>query len=338
MKKYKVAIVGATGAVGQEMLRMLEVRNFPVGSLRLFASSRSKGRKLKFKNEEIEVEELTENIDGEFEITLFSAGAKVSKEFCPKFVQMNSFVIDNSSAWRMEPHIPLIVPEVNPEKVTNQTKLISNPNCSTIQMVLVLAPIHRAVGITRIVVATYQSVSGAGGLAMQELIEQTKAVISGETPPPPKKIPHRIAFNIVPQIDVFEKNQYTKEEMKMVNETKKILNDWDIKISATCARVPVLRGHSEAVWIETKNKISPQEIKGLLKNQKNIEVLDDADKNLYPMPITAEGKVTTYVGRIREDLSCENGVVMWIVSDNLLKGAAFNAIQIAELLLEKKIL
>ncbi|MCS7231536.1 MAG: aspartate-semialdehyde dehydrogenase [Elusimicrobiota bacterium] len=358
---FNIAVVGATGAVGQEMLRMLEVRNFPVKKIYPFASSRSKGKKILFKNQEYEVIELTkENVkkySKDIQLALFSAGASVSKEYAPIFAEDGIFVVDNSSAWRMEPEIPLVVPEVNPHTLAKDKKIIANPNCSTIQMVVVLAPIHKVAKIKRIIVSTYQSTSGAGGKAMLELYEESKAVLSKLSEESliskdnsnflvekkqPSVFPVQIGFNLIPQIDIFLQNLYTKEEMKMVNETKKILEDESIKISAQCVRVPVFRAHSESVWIETEKKVSVQQAKEILASAKGVKVLDDPfnqDASLrYPTPIEATSKQITYVGRIREDLSCENGLVMWIVSDNLLKGAALNAVEILEELLYRKII
>ncbi len=358
---YNIAVVGATGAVGQEMLHMLEARNFPVKEIYPFASSRSKGKKVFFKNKEYEVIELTkENVkkfSKNIQLALFSAGASVSKEFAPIFAEEGIFVVDNSSCWRMEPNIPLVVPEVNPHTLSKDKKIIANPNCSTIQMVVVLAPIHKVAKIKRIIVSTYQSVSGAGGKAMIELFEETQKVIENLKRQPslitkhntpfliekqqPSVFPKQIAFNLIPQIDIFLQNLYTKEEMKMVNETRKILESPDIKISAQCVRVPVFRAHSESVWIETEKKISLREVKDILYSAKNVKVVDDPfnpDASLrYPTPVECAQHQITYVGRIREDLSCENGFVFWIVSDNLLKGAALNAVEILEEMINRNI-
>jgi len=346
MKKYKVGVVGATGAVGREMIRVLEELNFPVEDLRLFASERSRGKKLLFKDKEIEVEVLEEKILDEFdrEVILMSAGASISKEWAKRFTQKNCFVIDNSSAWRMDKDVPLVVPEVNPHTLSKDKKLIANPNCSTIQMVQVLAPIHRVSRIKRIIVSTYQAVSGAGWKAVEELKSQLKEIVESDFE---KKILPRtrimvllqqIALNVLPQIDIFLENSYKKEEMNIVNETRKILEDDDIKISATCVRVPVLRGHSEAVTVELENKMSADEIREILSKVENVILIDDLSNLKYPLPIEADGKFETFVGRIREDLAFENGINMWIVSDNLLKGAALNAVQIAFKLIENQIL
>ncbi|MEN3013590.1 MAG: aspartate-semialdehyde dehydrogenase [Endomicrobiia bacterium] len=359
---FNIAVVGATGAVGQEMLNMLDIRNFPVNKIYPFASERSKGKKIIFKNKEYEVIELTkENVkkySKEIQLALFSAGASVSKEFAPVFAEEGIFVVDNSSAWRMEPEVPLVVPQVNSHTLSKDKKIIANPNCSTIQMVVVLAPIHKVAKIKRIIVSTYQSVSGAGGKAMIELYNESQKVLANLSKleslitkdntgflvekQTPSVFPVQIAFNLIPQIDIFMENLYTKEEMKMVNETKKILESPDIKISAQCVRVPVFRAHSESVWIETEKKISSQEARNILSSLKEVKVIDDVFNKeasfRYPTPLEATCKQVTYVGRIREDISCENGLVMWIVSDNLLKGAALNAVEILEELLNKKII
>ncbi len=349
MKKYNVGVVGATGLVGREMVRMLEKQNFPVANLRLFASERSRGKTLKFKGKEIVVEELTPSsfkvsspgekpsLQARLDIALFSAGGSISKEYAPIAAQEGVFVIDNSSAWRMDPEVPLVVPEINSHTLSKDKKIIANPNCSTIQMVVVLAPLHRKARIKRIVVSTYQAVSGAGQKAVVELEEQVSAIASGKKVKP-MVFPHQIAYNCIPQIDVFLENGYTKEEMKMVNETKKIIEDDSIAITATCVRVPVFRGHSEAVNIETERKITPQEARQILKKIEGVIVIDDISKLKYPLPTKAADSDETFVGRIREDQSISNGLNMWIVSDNLLKGAALNAVQIGEELINRKIL
>lgn len=349
MKKYNVGVVGATGLVGREMVRMLEKQNFPVANLRLFASERSRGKTLKFKGKEIVVEELTpssfkvsspgekSSLQARLDIALFSAGGSISKEYAPLAAQEGVFVIDNSSAWRMDPEVPLVVPEINSHTLSKDKKIIANPNCSTIQMVVVLAPLHRKARIKRIVVSTYQAVSGAGQKAVVELEEQVSAIASGKKVKP-MVFPHQIAYNCIPQIDVFLENGYTKEEMKMVNETKKIIEDDSIAITATCVRVPVFRGHSEAVNIETERKITPQEARQILKKIEGVVVVDDISKLKYPLPTKAADNDETFVGRIREDQSISNGLNMWIVSDNLLKGAALNAVQIGEELINRKIL
>lgn len=341
MKKYNVAVVGATGLVGREMVRMLENRNFPVANLKLLASERSRGKVLKFKGKDVVVEELTRSSfklsSPRLDIALFSAGASISREYAPLASQEGIFVIDNSSAWRMEPGVPLVVPEINPHTLSKEKKIIANPNCSTIQMVVALAPIHRKARIKRVVVSTYQAVSGAGQKAVLELEEQVKAIASGKKVKP-KVFPHQIAYNCIPQVDIFLEDGYTKEEMKMVNETKKIMGDDSIAITATCVRVPVFRGHSEAVNIETERKITPEEVRQILSKAEGVVVVDDIGKLKYPLATIAGYKQETFVGRIREDHSIANGLDMWIVSDNLLKGAALNAVQIAEELIKRRIL
>ncbi|WP_456455923.1 aspartate-semialdehyde dehydrogenase [Thermovibrio sp.] len=335
MKGYVVAVVGATGAVGREMIKTLEQRNFPVKKLVALASKRSAGKRLKFKGEEVVVQELRpESFEG-VDIALFSAGGDRSKEFAPEAVKRGAVVIDNSSAFRMERDVPLVVPEVNPEDVEWHKGIIANPNCSTIQMVVVLKPLHDLAKIKRVVVSTYQAVSGAGAEAIKELKEQTRALLESTEVPPPKKIPKQIAFNCVPHIDKFFESGYTREELKMVNETKKIMHDDSIKVSPTCVRVPVFIGHSEAVNIEFERPITAEEAREVLSRAPGVKVVDDFKNLLYPTPIDVAGKDEVLVGRIREDDTIENGLNLWIVGDNLRKGAALNAVQIAELLLEK---
>ncbi len=338
MKEYNVAIVGATGAVGEEMRRVLEQRKFPVKKLKLLASARSAGRRLTFKRMGVTVEELAEDSFKGIDIALFSAGGAISKKFASHAVKAGAIVIDNSSAFRMDKEVPLVVPEVNPDDVGAHNGIIANPNCSTIQMVVVLKPLYNRSRIKRIVVSTYQAVSGTGKNAIEELLTQSKKVLSGENKVKADVYPHQIAFNVLPHIDIFLKNDYTKEEMKMVNETRKIMGDSEIGISATCVRVPILISHAEAVNIETEKKITSAEAKKILKNAPGIEVIDEPEKYAYPTPIFAAGKDACYVGRIREDESIKNGLNLWIVSDNLRKGAALNAVQIAEVLIERKLL
>ncbi|NPB09034.1 MAG: aspartate-semialdehyde dehydrogenase [Thermodesulfobacteria bacterium] len=338
MKEFNVAVVGATGAVGRMMIKVLEERNFPVKNLRLFASERSRGVKIPFRGEEIEVEVLGEQESYQgLDIALFSAGASRSLEFAPKFAADGVVVVDNSSAWRMDPEVPLVVPEVNPHAVADYKKkgIIANPNCSTIQMVVALKPLYDYSRIKRIVVSTYQAVSGAGQKAIEELIAQTKAWCAGEEMPAPKVFPHQIAFNCLPHIDVFLENGYTKEEMKMVNETKKIMEDEDIGVTATTVRVPVFYGHAEAVNIETEKKITAEKARELLSSFPGIVVIDAPEEKKYPLQIEAAGRDEVFVGRIREDESIDCGLNLWVVADNLRKGAATNAVQIAELLAEK---
>ncbi|MFN3871163.1 MAG: aspartate-semialdehyde dehydrogenase [Aquificaceae bacterium] len=332
---YRVAIVGATGEVGRAFLRVLEERSFPVEELLLFASERSEGAELTFKGEKVKVQALNkrDSFSG-IDIALFSAGSSISKEYAPKFAQEGAVVIDNSSAWRMDPEVPLVVPEVNPEDVKEHKGIIANPNCSTIQMLVALKPIYDAVGISHIVVSTYQSVSGAGAKAIKELKDQAKAWCEGEEMPEAKALPKRIAFNVIPQIDVFTENGYTKEEMKMFNETRKILHDPDIKVSATCVRVPVFYGHSEAISVKLKKDLSPEKAREILKGAKGVVLVDDPQKGEYPLAIDVAGKDEVFVGRIRKDLVFEPGLSLWVVADNIRKGAATNAVQIAELLVQ----
>ncbi len=338
MKGYRVAVVGATGAVGQEMIRTLERRNFPVSGIKLLASSRSAGKRLRFKGEEVVVEELkSESFEG-VDIALFSAGGDRSKQFAPEAVKRGAVVIDNSSAFRMEPDVPLVVPEVNPEDVEWHRGIIANPNCSTIQMVVVLKPLYDMSRIRRVVVATYQAVSGAGAQAIEELKEQTRAILEGKPVPPPNKIPKQIAFNCVPHIDKFFESGYTREELKMVNETKKIMHDEEIKVSPTCVRVPVFIGHSEAVNVEFESEVTPEQARKALEEAPGVTVVDDFENLIYPTPIDVAGKDDVLVGRIRKDDTIDYGLNLWIVGDNLRKGAALNAVQIAELLVDKGLL
>ncbi len=323
--------MGASGAVGNEMVKVLEEREFPVATLKLLASSRSAGTTMEFRGSAHRVEELT---DGSFEgvdIVLASAGASVSQRFAPAAASAGAVIIDNTSAFRMEQDVPLVVPEVNAHAIAEYPKrrIIANPNCSTIQMVVALKPLHDAARIKRIVVDTYQSTSGAGKRAMEELETQTAQRLNGREVEP-KIFPHPIAFNCLPHIDSFLDNGYTKEEMKMVNETRKILEDPTILVSATTVRVPVFYGHSEAVHVETERPLSPDEARALLARAPGVEVVDDPGAKRYPTAIDAAGTDPVYVGRIRRDLAFENGLAMWIVSDNIRKGAALNAVQIAE--------
>ncbi len=332
-ERYVVAVVGATGAVGNEMISVLEERDFPVDTLRLFASERSEGIRLNFKGQEIPVETLKEDSFQGIDIALFSAGAERSKIWAPIAAKSGCVVVDNSSQWRMDPEVPLVVPEVNPHDLKWHKGIIANPNCSTIQMVVALKPIHDVAKIKRVVVTTFQAVSGTGKKAMDELLQQTVALLNFKDIEI-KVYPHQIAFNVLPHIDKFLENAYTKEEMKMVNETKKILGDPSIRVTATTVRVPVFRGHSESVNIETEKKITADEVRELLSKAPGVVVIDNPEKNEYPLPIYASGKDEVFVGRIREDESIEKGINMWVVSDNLRKGAALNAVQIAEELLK----
>ncbi|MBU0581055.1 MAG: aspartate-semialdehyde dehydrogenase [Candidatus Margulisbacteria bacterium] len=330
MKKFNVAVVGATGMVGQEMLKVLHEEKFPIEKLVPLASERSSGKKVKFGEKELKVEVLDENSFEGIEIALFSAGAKISEKFAPIAAKAGAIVIDNTSFFRMDPDVPLVVPEVNPGDIKKVKKgIIANPNCSTAQLVLALKPIHDAARIKRVVVDTYQAVSGAGKELVEELRQQTEDVLKDKKTV--KKVaPYQIAFNLIPQIDVFLDNGYTKEEMKMTNETKKIMGDDSIELTATCVRVPVFIGHSEAVTIETEKKLTAEQVKELLRKAPGVEVVDDPSKKLYPMPLDCAGRNETFVGRIREDVSCPNGISLFVVSDNLRKGAAWNAVQIAQ--------
>src|SRR4030042_1517486 len=333
---YRVAVVGATGGVGQQMVACLEERNFPVGRLVPLASERSLGKKVTFLGKAIPVEELTKDSFGGVEIALFSAGGGISKEYGPIAARAGAVVVDNSSAWRMDPEVPLVVPEVNPQDVGlyPKTGIIANPNCSTIQMVVALKPLHDAARLKRVVVSTYQAVSGTGQKAVDELSAQVRALLSGQGTVN-TVYPHRIAFNVLPHIDVFLENGYTKEEMKMVNETQKILGDDSIRVTATTVRVPVFYGHSESVSIETERKLTPQEARAILAQAPGIKVVDDPAKFQYPMPLDATGQDLTLVGRIREDFSIKNGLNLWVVADNLRKGAATNAVQIPQILIDQ---
>jgi len=335
-RRYNVAVAGATGAVGGAMLDVLARRDFPVAELRLLASERSVGKKLVFKGEEIAVQQLTRDSFAGIDVALFSAGASRSLEFAPAAAAAGAVVVDNSSAFRMDPEIPLVVPEVNSHAIAQYTKrgIIANPNCSTIQMVVALKPIHDRVGIKRLVISTYQAVSGTGAKAIMELRQQVEDYVAGR-PMQHAVYPHQIAFNCLPQIDVFLENGYTKEEMKMVNETRKIFEDQTIGVTATTVRVPVFYGHSEAVNIETRKKITAAEVRALLANAPGVELVDEPAKGRYPMVIDCEGRFETMVGRIREDESIANGINLWVVSDNILKGAALNAVQIAEVLIRE---
>ena len=333
MKKYNVAVVGATGAVGEEMRLVLEERKFPIEKLSLFASSRSAGKEYKYKEEKVVVRELKDDSFSGIDIALFSGGDEVSKHFAPLAVQQGTIVIDNGKYFRMDPQVPLVVPEVNPDDLKKHKGLIANPNCSTIQMVVALKPIYDEAGIERVVVATYQSVSGTGKEAIEELKNQAASIAKGKEFEI-KAYPYQIAYNALPHIGSFKENGYTSEEMKMLNETRKILGDDNIRVAATTVRVPVYRAHSEVVHIETKKKISVQRTREILSAFPGIKVIDNPEKLEYPLPLFAEGKDEVFIGRIREDISTENGLVMWIVSDNLRKGAALNAVQIAELVIE----
>ena len=333
---YRVAVVGATGAVGRQMLACLEERRFPVARLTPLASERSLGKEVTFLGKEIPVEVLGQDSFDGVEIALFSAGGGISKEYAPIAAAAGAVVVDNSSAWRMDPEVPLVVPEVNPRDIGLYTNrgIIANPNCSTIQMVVVLKPLHDAARLRRVVVSTYQAVSGTGQKAVEELLDQVRALLSCQDPVA-KVYPHRIAFNVLPHIDAFQENGYTKEEMKLVYETRKILEDDRILISPTTVRVPVFTAHSVSVHVETEAKITPAKARELCAAFPGLQVQDDPANKQYPMPLFAAGKDDCYVGRIREDLAVENGLNLWVCGDQLRKGAALNAVQIAERLIEK---
>ncbi len=339
MKALKVAVVGATGAVGQEMLKILEERDFPVKEVRPLASSRSWGKTVRFRGKEIPVEVLTRESFKDCDLALFSAGASISREFAPQAVESGCLVVDNSSAFRLEEDVPLIVPEINPHRVhdVKNRGIVANPNCTTIITLVPLKPLHDYGRILRIVAASYQATSGAGARAMQELEEQVAAYVQGK-PLEVKVFPYQIAFNLLPHIDVFLDNFYTKEEMKMVWETQKIMENSSIRVTATCVRVPVFRAHSVAVNIETERKITREKALELLSNFPGVVVYDNPEHRLYPMPLFVAGKDECYVGRIREDISLERGLNLWVVGDQLRKGAALNTVQIAELLLKEGIL
>lgn len=332
MKKYDVAVVGATGMVGRMFLKVLEENKFPINNFYVFASAKSAGSKLSFNGKEYEVEELKESsFDRHIDIALFSAGGDTSKKYSPIAASKGVIVIDNSSAFRMDPAVPLVVPEVNPQAVKKHKGIISNPNCSTIQAVVALKPLHDKYGIKRIVYSTYQAVSGTGLKGVTDLEEGIKGN-------PPKAYAHPIAFNCLPHIDVFLENGYTKEEIKMIDETKKIFDDQSLKITATTVRVPVYNGHSESINVEFNKDFDINELRELLSNSPGIVVQDDPDNNVYPLAINASGKNEVFVGRIRRDYSVEYGINLWVVADNVRKGAAANAVQIAELLINSGVL
>jgi aspartate-semialdehyde dehydrogenase len=334
----KVAIVGASGAVGQEFLRVLEERNFPIDELLLFGSPRSAGTKYTFRGKEIEVKLLQHNDDFKgVDIAFTSAGAGTSKEYADTITKYGAVMIDNSSAFRMDADVPLVVPEVNaPDAKVRPRGIIANPNCTTIQMVVALKPIEALSHITRVHVSTYQAASGAGAAAMKELYEQYRQVLAGE-PVTVERFQYQLAFNLIPQVDVFTENDYTKEEMKMYNETRKIMHS-DVRVSATCVRVPSLRSHSEAIWVETERPISVDEAKAAFAKAEGLVIEDNPAEKKYPMPLFLAGKDPVYIGRIRKDLANDNGLTFWIVGDQIKKGAALNAVQIAEYLIKENAL
>ncbi|MGM0788933.1 MAG: aspartate-semialdehyde dehydrogenase [Bacillota bacterium] len=340
-KGFHVAVVGATGAVGQQMLQTLESRDFPVSKLTLLSSARSAGTKVSYKGNEYIVEEAKPESFAGVDIALFSAGGGVSKELAPHAVEHGAIVVDNTSAFRMSENVPLVVPEVNEEDLKKHNGIIANPNCSTIQMVAALEPLRKKHGLSKVIVSTYQAVSGSGAAAVEELYSQTKAIINNEEHEP-KILPvkgdkkhYQIAFNAIPQIDMFQENGFTFEEMKMINETKKIMHMPDLQVAATCVRLPVATGHSESVYFELEaGGVNAQEIKDILKDAPGVVLQDDPENQIYPMPADCVGKNDIFVGRIRKDLDNDKGFHMWVVSDNLLKGAAWNSVQIAESLIK----
>lgn len=344
-KSYTVAVVGATGAVGEKMMEQLVKRNFPIQHIKFLASKRSAGKNIEFKGKSYTIEEATPEAFEGVDIALFSAGGSVSKVLAPEAAKRGAVVIDNTSAFRMDKDIPLVVPEVNRQDLKLHNGIIANPNCSTIQMVCALQPIKEAFGLNNVIVSTYQAVSGAGAVAINELEAQsatfgeTKNAVAQVLPVKSAETHYPIAFNAIPQIDTFDDNGFTLEEMKMINETKKIMHAPDLSVAATCVRLPVVSGHSESVFIEVdKEGVSVAEIRSILEAAKGIEVLDNPAKQHYPMPLFAEGQDAVFVGRIRKDLSNDKGFHMWIVADNLLKGAALNSIQIAEAMIEDGII
>ncbi|MED4026732.1 aspartate-semialdehyde dehydrogenase [Priestia megaterium] len=340
-RELHVAVVGATGAVGQQMIKTLQERNFPVGKLTLLSSARSAGKKVLFNGEEVVVQEATPDSFEGVDIALFSAGGSISKVLAPEAVKRGAIVVDNTSAYRMDENVPLVVPEVNEDALHAHNGIIANPNCSTIQMVAALQPLRETYGLSKVLVSTYQAVSGAGAAAINELKEQAKAILE-EKEFTPEILPvggdkkhYQIAFNAIPQIDKFQDNGFTFEEMKMINETKKIMSMPELPVAATCVRLPVVTGHSESVYIEIeKDGVTVADVKNLLADAPGIVLQDDPENQVYPMPADCVGKRDVFVGRIRKDLDRDNGFHMWIVSDNLLKGAAWNSVQIAESLIK----
>ncbi|MFP8643161.1 aspartate-semialdehyde dehydrogenase [Priestia aryabhattai] len=340
-RELHVAVVGATGAVGQQMIKTLQERNFPVGKLTLLSSARSAGKKVLFNGEEVVVQEATLDSFEGVDIALFSAGGSISKALAPEAVKRGAIVVDNTSAYRMDENVPLVVPEVNEDALHAHNGIIANPNCSTIQMVAALQPLRETYGLSKVLVSTYQAVSGAGAAAINELKEQAKAILE-EKEFTPEILPvggdkkhYQIAFNAIPQIDKFQDNGFTFEEMKMINETKKIMSMPELPVAATCVRLPVVTGHSESVYIEIeKDGVTVADVKNLLADAPGIVLQDDPENQVYPMPADCVGKRDVFVGRIRKDLDRDNGFHMWIVSDNLLKGAAWNSVQIAESLIK----
>lgn len=342
-KGYRIAVVGATGAVGTKMIEMLEETTLPIESIKLLASKRSAGKTRAFNGVTLTIEELVPDSFNDVDIALFSAGGGISKIYAPEAVKRGAVVVDNTSYFRMDKEVPLVVPEVNPAALKRHKGIIANPNCSTIQMMVALEPIRKEAGLNRIIVSTYQAVSGAGAKAVEELKREAKEFLAGKSkdeldpqilPAGSDKKHYPIAFNALPQIDVFAEDDYTYEEWKMINETHKIMEDDAIKVAATCVRIPVVSGHSESVYIETKKEMSPQAVKDLLAKSPGVTLEDDPSQQIYPQALNSVDKKDTFVGRIRRDLDVKTGLHMWVVSDNLLKGAAWNSVQIAETLHE----
>jgi aspartate-semialdehyde dehydrogenase len=337
---YRVGVLGATGAVGSTILDVLAERRFPSAEVVPFASERSAGKKIKWRGSELEVRALNEETIQGLDVVLSSAGGSVSSEWAPRFVEAGAVVVDNTSYWRMHDDVPLVVAGVNPDAASAHKGIVANPNCTTMVMMMALAPIHRAVGLERLVVSTYQAVSGTGQRAIEELRDQSHAVLHGQEPPAPQIYPHRIAFNVLPQVEVFKDgDDYTTEERKVMAETRKILGfGEEVGVSVTCARVPVIAGHSESVNVRTRDDLSPEDCRELLQRATGVEVIDDPGKGGYPTALDAAGNDDVYVGRVRRDPSQERTLNLWIVGDNLRKGAATNAVQVAELLAERKLL
>jgi aspartate-semialdehyde dehydrogenase len=335
-KRLNVAVVGATGAVGEQIIRLLEERNFPIDQLKLLASGRSAGKTVAFRGQEVIIQEATPDSFAGVHIALFSAGGDISRDLAPHAVRSGAVVIDNTNAFRMDPNTPLVVPEVNAEQIGTHKGIIANPNCSTIQMVAALKPLHDHFGIGKIIVSTYQAVSGAGAKAIDEMLRQTQEILDGNDANPDilpvgsLPIKHQIAFNAIPQIDKFQDNGFTLEEMKMILETQKIMGDSSIEVTATCVRIPVVNGHSESVFVEFKNDFEMAEVMELLGSAPGVKLVDDLPNQQYPLASDATGKLDVFVGRVRRDLYNKRALNLWIVSDNLLKGAAWNAVQIAE--------
>ena len=337
MNQCSIAVVGATGAVGQVFLSILEERDFPLKSIRLCASERSVGKKLKVMGEEIAVELATRELLSKVDFAFISASSAVSRELAPLAAENGTVAIDDSSAFRMEPHVPLVVPEVNGDDLNHHKGIVSIPNCTTTPLVMALNPLHEKNPVKRVIAATYQSVTGTGTAAAQELRDQSRAVLDGEQASA-DVYPHQIAFSVLPHVEPFWDNGYTNEEMKMQNEARKIMHSPDLRVSSTCVRVPVVVSHSEAVNVEFSDAISPGEVREILADAPGVRLVDDPQSNVYPMPIQAEGEDDVFVGRIRADLALDNGIAMWLSCDNLRKGAALNAIQIAEEMLERDLL